>query len=103
MNKFLVEKLTISAVGFKKINIDECVCCRGGSVYILYTDDYILDGSDKEELRYIVADIKSVGLDITEEVYIKYFLVFDTNKVDIETYHISHPQLIYQIVSDLVL
>ena len=32
-------------------------------MHILYTDDSILEGSDEEKIRQIVADIKVAGLD----------------------------------------
>ena len=41
-NKLLVEKLTISEVGFRKIKIYEGMFYQGESIYILYTGDYIL-------------------------------------------------------------
>ena len=70
-------------------------------MHILYTDDSILARLYEEGIRHIVADIKAAGLDITEEGDIKDFLGVSTDNVDSETYHISQPQLINQIVSDL--
>ena len=49
----------------------------------------------------MVADIKASGLNITEEVYIKTFLVINIYKLEIETNHLSQTQLIDQIVFDL--
>ena len=72
-----MERLTTSAVGFKQRNIDECVLYRGNTMHILYTDDYILEGTDKKELRHIVADIKAAGLNITKQGDIKDFLEFN--------------------------
>ena len=69
-NKFLVEKLNNPEVGFRKSKIYECVLYRGKSMYIMYTADSIMEGTDKEKLRQILAEIKSSGLDITEEGYI---------------------------------
>ena len=69
----------------------------------MYTDDYIMSGLYEEELRQIVADINMERSDITEEVEIEDFLRVKIYKVDSETYHMSQPQLINQIVSDLVL
>ena len=77
--------------------------CRGGIIYILYTDDSILSVLDEEELSLIIADIKVSGLDITEWGDIENFLWVHIDKVYIETYHISHTQLINQIISNLVL
>ena len=48
-NKFLMEKLTSSAVVFRQRKVDECVLYQGESIYILYTDDNILAGPDEEE------------------------------------------------------
>ena len=70
---------------------------------ILYTYYSILAGPEEEELRHIVADIKTAGLDITEEVDIQDFLRFRIDKVDSETYHLSKTKLTNQIVSDLEL
>ena len=36
-------------------------------MYIMYSDDSILEGPDEEDLWHNVADIKLEGLDITEE------------------------------------
>ena len=86
-NKFLMEKLTSSAVVFRKIKVDKCVLYQGESIYILYTDDNILAGPDEEEIRQTIADIKATGLDITEEGDIEDFLVVNIEKVDSDTYH----------------
>ena len=40
-------------------------------------------------------------MDINEEGHIEYFLGVNIDKVDSDTYHLSQPQLINQIVSDL--
>ena len=60
-------KLSSSAVEFRIIKIDECVFYQAKTMYILYTNDYILAGPYEVKLRHIVVDIKAVGLDITEE------------------------------------
>ena len=102
-NKFLMEKLTSSAVVFRQRKVDECVLYQGESIYILYTDDNILAGPDEEELRHIVSEIKAAGLEITEERYIEDFLVVNLDKVYSEKYYMPQTQLIDQILSDLVL
>ena len=70
-------------------------------MYILCTDDYIMEGPDEEELRQIVSDIKVTGLDITEEGDIEDFLGVNIDKVDSGTYHLAQPQIINQIVFNL--
>ena len=84
-NELLVGKITSSSVRFRQSNIDECVLYQGKSIYILYTDYSILEGSDEEELMQIVSDIKDYGLDITEKEYIEDFLGVNIYKVDSET------------------
>ena len=76
-------------------------CYTGEIMYIIYTNDYILAGTDEEELRHIVSDIKATGLEITEERYIEDFLVVNLDKVYSETYYMPQTQLINQILSDL--
>ena len=60
-------------------------------------------GSDKEELGPIIAYIKAVGLDITEYGDIEDFIGVNIDKMDSDTYHLSQPKIINQIVFDLVL
>ena len=67
----------------------------------LYTDGFILERTYEEELRKIVSDIKVESLDITEGVDIEDFLGFNVEKLDSETYHLSQPHIIKQILSDL--
>ena len=60
-----------------------------------------MEGLEEEELSHIVAYIKVTGLEITKGGDIEEFLGVKIYKVDINTYHLSHPQLINQIVSYL--
>ena len=53
-NKYLVAKL--KEIGFEQSNIDDCLFYRGDVLMVLYTDDSILVGPNKQEL-----------LDITEQ------------------------------------
>ena len=58
-------KLTSSVDGFKKSKVDECVFYQGKTIYILYSDNYIMEGPDEEYLRPILAGIKVAGMDNT--------------------------------------
>jgi len=98
-NKYLVGKLV--SIGFKVSEHDECIFFRGKSIYLLYTDDSILAGPDEEELNQIIKDIRGTGLDITEEGDIEDFLGVNIERVDEDTFHLSQPQLIDQILKDL--
>jgi len=55
-------------------------------MYVLCTDDSILVGPDKDELKQVIADIKSAGLDVTEEGDIEDFLGVNIDRVDDDTY-----------------
>ena len=65
-NQYLTKKL-IQEIGFKQFEVDECVFYRGKTIYLLYIDDYILAGSDEEEINQIIRDIRKAKLQITEE------------------------------------
>jgi len=54
--------------------LEECVFTRGKAIYALYTEDSILIGPDLQELDKIIEDMKRVGLDLTVEGDISYFL-----------------------------
>ena len=49
-NKYLVDKL-INQVGFKQSKVDKCVFYKGSTMYVLYTDDSILAGPNKQVSR----------------------------------------------------
>ena len=98
-NLYLVEKL--KSIGFRQSEHDECVFFKGKALYLLYTDDSILAGPDEEELSQIVEEIRSTGLDVTEEGDLEDFLGVNIDKLDDDTYHLTQPQLIDQILEDL--
>jgi hypothetical protein len=99
-NKYLEEKL-IKEVSFKQAKIDDCVFYRGKTMYILYTDDSILAGPDKEEIEQIIKDIQNTGLDITREGDIKDFLGINIKKLKKGGIEFTQPHLIDQILNDL--
>jgi Reverse transcriptase (RNA-dependent DNA polymerase). len=72
-NKYLVDKL-VNEVGFKQSEVDECVFYRGNVLYVLYTDDSILAGPDKDEIDKVVKMIQDTGLNITIEGDLQDFL-----------------------------
>ena len=54
--------------------MDECVFYRGKTVYILYTDDYILAGPDPEKIEQVLKDLKKENLELTDKGNIEDFL-----------------------------
>ena len=96
LNKILIEK-----VGFKQSKIDECVYYKGKTLYVLYTDDSILAGPDKDEIEGIIKKIEGTGLNITREGNISDFLGININKLPNGDIELKQPHLIDQILKDL--
>ena len=63
-------------------------------MYVLYTDDSILAGPDEREIDDIINDIRSIGLDITDEGDIQDFLGIHIQKRPDGTIKLSQPHLI---------
>ena len=100
-NQHLVRKL-VNKVGFTQSEHDECLFYKGNVVYLLYTDDSILTGPDDAELDKIMQEIADAGLDITqEEGGLEDFLGVNIEQTAPDTYHLSQPHLIEQILKDL--
>jgi len=99
-NQCLVDKL-VNQAGFKQSKHNECVFCRGNVMHVLCTEDSFLAGPDKDEFKQVIADIKSAGLDVTKEGDIEDFLGVNIDRVDDDTYHLSQPHLVDQILRDL--
>ena len=61
----------------------------GKGIYILYTENYVMEGTDEEQLRQSVSGIKTEDLDITTGGYIEDLLQVNIDNVDRNTYHMS--------------
>ncbi len=99
----LVAKLI--KIGFVPSKVDNCVFYKGKAMYVLYTDDSILAGPDKQELDDIVKQIQDPdqgGLDITVEGDISDFLGVHIHR-DHENnqFVLSQPKLIDSILEEL--
>ena len=99
-NKYLVDKL-VNHVGFVQSEVDECVFYKGKTMYILYTDDSILAGPDRNEIDSIIKDIKKAKLDITIEGDLQDFLGVNIDRKENGEIHLTQPHLIDQIIKDL--
>jgi hypothetical protein len=95
---YLKEKL--ESVGFKRSDFDECVFYKGSCMYVLYTDDSILAGPDKDELDQIIKQLQAAQLGITDEGDIADFLGVNITRVGDE-FHLTQPKLIQSIIEDL--
>jgi hypothetical protein len=100
-NKFLVDKL-IGDLGFTQSKVDECVFYRGKTLYVLYTDDSLLAGPDKDEIDKVIEDLRNKAkLAITVEGDLADFLGVNIERKDDGTIHLTQPHLIGQILEDL--
>ena len=72
-NQCLVLKLT-KEVDFNQSKIYECLFYKGSVLYLIYTNDSILAGHNKEEVYEIIEQMKKVKLDIIGKGNIEDFL-----------------------------
>lgn len=100
-NQYLVDKL-VNVLGFTQSKVDECVFYRGTTIYLLYTDDSILAGPDEAEINSIIEEMQSKAkLDITIEGDLADFLGVNIDLKMDGTIHLTQPNLIQQILTDL--
>jgi Reverse transcriptase (RNA-dependent DNA polymerase). len=100
-NKYLLNKL-VNKVGFKQSEVDECVFYKGNMLYVvLYTDDSIIAGPNKEEIERVIELIKKTGLNITIEGDLQDFLGINIQRENDGSIYLSQPHLIEQILDDL--
>ena len=74
---------------------------QGKVMYALYTDDSILAGQCTEEIDNIMAQMRKVNLDITEEGTLEDFLGVNIDRRNDGTIHLTQPLLIDSILKDL--
>jgi hypothetical protein len=98
--KYLHHKL-INELKFKQSKVDECVYFRGSTMYVLYTDDSLIAGPNKDEIDQVLKDLKQANLNVTDEGDIQDFLGINISKKKDGTIHLSQPHLIDQILKDL--
>ena len=96
-NKYLVDKL-VNKVGFKQSKVDECVFYKGQVMYVLYTDDSILAGPNKEEVDKVIEQIRKAKLDITVEGDIQDFLGVRIDRKEDGTIEFTQPHLIDKVL-----
>ncbi len=82
-------------LGFKQSKVDECVYYRGKTLYILYTDDILLAGPDKDEIKAIIDELQEKAkLQITVEGNLADFLGVSIKRKKDGTIHMTQPPLI---------
>ena len=79
--------------------MDKCVFNIDNVMYVLYTDDSIISGTDLKEVEKAIENIKSAKLDITIEVNIQYFLGFNIDHKPYGTIHLTQSHLVDKILN----
>jgi hypothetical protein len=92
--------ILINDLGFKKSAFDECLFYRGSVMYVLYTDDSILAGPNKEELDRAVQDMKDAKLNLTVEGQLEDVLGVNISRQE-DKFVLTQPKLIQSIIEEL--
>jgi hypothetical protein len=87
-------------LGFEQSEHDECMFYKGQMVYVLYTDDSILAGPDKEDINATI-ELLRTELDITVEGDLTDFLGVNIDRRSDGSIKLSQPHLIDQVIKDL--
>lgn len=87
-------------IGFKKCKRDECIFTRCTIIYVLYTDDSIIAGPNKQDIDDCIEQMWKQKLKITIEGYITDFLgvTFSRDKQDLT---MTQTHLINTILKEL--
>ena len=95
-------KKRLERVGFVQSKIDECMFFKGKMIYVLYTDDSILAGPDKNELKATVRQMQEVAkLDLTVDGDLSDFLGVNIDRRKDGTIKLSQTKLIDQVIKDM--
>ena len=97
-NRFLTDRL-VTRAGFRQSKTDDCVFYKGNVIYVLYTDDSILAGPDKDEIYQCIEDIKKAKLNITVEGDIQDFLGVRITRNNDGTITFAQPHLVDKILN----
>eukprot|EP00978_Attheya_sp_CCMP212_P037949 scaffold183254_cov63-Attheya_sp.AAC.3 len=97
---FLKDKL--ESIGFVPSPVDECVYIRRNVIFLVYVDDGIFTSPDSEAINKAIEEIKELGLDIDDQGDIEDYLGVNVERVG-DTFVLTQPQLIDQIIEDLAL
>jgi Reverse transcriptase (RNA-dependent DNA polymerase) len=99
-NRYLTEKLT-KEVGFIQSKTDDCVFFKGNAVYLFNTDDSILAGPSKKEIKSVIQAIKDAGLNITVEGDMQELFEVNIERKTNGIVYLTQPHLIDSILDDL--
>ena len=91
----------VKKVGFTQSKVDECIFYKGKVVYVLYTDDSILTGPNKQEIEQVIKDIEKAKLKITSEGEVKDFLGVQIDRQKDGSIKFTQTLLINKILKEL--
>ena len=86
-NKHLCAKL--KKVRFKQSIIDECVLYKEYMIYVLYTDNSILAGPIKQQIKATFKKMQETGLQLTIEGNLEDFLSVNINRTSRGAIHLT--------------
>ena len=87
-------------MGFTQSNTDECVFYRGQTIFMIYTDDGIFCGPNREEISGYMEELGN-RFNITDEGDIDEYLGVKVTRHDNGTISLTQPHLIDSIIADL--
>ena len=88
-------------IGIKQSKVDKCVFYHVNVMYVLYTNNSILEGPDPKDIYQDIKEIKAVKLNITDEADIQDFLGVKIDCKPDGTIHTTQYHLIDQILDEI--
>ena len=83
--------------GFKQSKADECMFYKGDTIFVVYVDDGILIGPDKEEIDNIITSLKE-DYDLTDEGNLSEYLGIKIEEQDDGSRVLTQPHLMKRIL-----
>ena len=99
---YLHLKNNLISLGFKPSNHDECVFYHGTTIFIVYTDDTVLLGPNKEEIDNLVKTLSKM-FKIEDQGKLSDYLGIKIERKQDGTMEWTQPTLIHSILRDLKL
>jgi Reverse transcriptase (RNA-dependent DNA polymerase) len=87
-------------LGFIQSTIDGCVFYRGSTIFMVYTEDGIFCGPDKDEIDKCMTELGS-RFDITDKGDIDEYLGIQVTRMENGTIELTQPHLINSIINNL--
>ena len=89
----------LKQLGFISSLVDECVYYRRGTMFLVYVDDGIIAGPNKEDVDQVIVDLQTL-FKVSDEGELTDYLGVNVEKRHDGTIKLSQPHLIDQIIED---